>query len=190
MWNIVKIADEGAEKRMAWSQYNSLNTILYPHWGWRMTDTFWCKTHLEGLPISKRSPDNRYCLDCYRLLLEEAKLVSPKQGKPDWIPNPIKYPVVKATELKSTPQKVAGVSQHDTLIKHTLNQEKSEVCIIPTETPKRNNIKRGRKHIELPDDLIIHWADEGMGSKAITSRLKHEYGIKVHYSTIQRRIAD
>ena len=66
------------------SQYFSLNTILYPYWGYRMS-AFWCKTHLEDLPISKQSPDNRYYQDCYALLLEEAKLLSPKQGKPDWI---------------------------------------------------------------------------------------------------------
>ena len=150
--------------------------------------TFWCKTHLEDLPVSKQSPDNRYCQDCYDVLSEEVRLLSPKQGKPDWIPDPSKYPVGEATESKSDSPNTAGVSQHDTLILRTLNQEKSEVCIIPSMTPKRNNFKRGWKQMELPDDLIIHWADEGMGSKAITSRLKHEYGIKVHYSTIQRRL--
>jgi hypothetical protein len=151
--------------------------------------TFWCKTHLGDLPISEQSPDSRYCQDCYEFLLKEARLLSSHQGRPNWIPNPSKYPVGKATKSKSTLQKPAGLSPQGTLNMHTVNEEKSEVCIIPSETPKRTKTKRGPKHIELPDDLILKWANEGMGSKAITTRLKGEHGIKVHYSTIQRRIS-
>jgi len=58
-----------------------------------MTNLFWCKTHLEELSIEKRSPDSRYCQDCYDFLLREAELLS--KGKPDWMPDPAKYPVCK-----------------------------------------------------------------------------------------------
>ena len=57
--------------------------------------TFWCKTHLEYLPISKQSTDGRYCQNCYDLLVEEAKL-EPRKKK--WMPDPGKYPVCKRVE--------------------------------------------------------------------------------------------
>ena len=49
---------------------------------------------------------------------------------------------------------------------------------------------RGRpKHYEkreLPEELIRQLSSEGMGSRAIASRLRAERGIKVSYKTIQR----
>ena len=38
----------------------------------------------------------------------------------------------------------------------------------------------------LPRELISQWAGEGMGSKAIASKLNSELGIKVSYKTVQR----
>ncbi len=59
------------------------------------------------------------------------------------------------------------------------------------ELPKLAHVshgKRGPKFKALPIEMITQWAGEGMGSKAIVTRLKSEKGTKVHYSTIQRII--
>lgn len=59
----------------------------------------------------------------------------------------------------------------------------SKVSIIQPVTPK---VKRGPKHRNLPVGIIKKWSSEGLGSKAISSRLKKERDIKVHFSTISR----
>jgi len=71
-----------------------------------------------------------------------------------------------------------------------LENEKTEVDIIqPTTSPRtvmRTNTKKGPKRKQLPQVLILQWASDGMGSKAIASRLKVEHGIYISYKTIQR----
>jgi hypothetical protein len=49
--------------------------------------------------------------------------------------------------------------------------------------------KRGPKLRDLPESLIRRWAEEGLGSKAIASRLDSELGIKVSYKTVQRLLS-
>ena len=75
----------------------------------------------------------------------------------------------------------------------TLDSEKSEVDIIQPPTPSRTimrtDSKRGPKHKPLPQEMIIEWASEDMGSKAIATRLREEQGITVSYKTIQRVLA-
>ena len=66
--------------------------------------------------------------------------------------------------------------------------KKSEVDIIQPAVTVRTLRKRGPKPKALPEELIIQWAGEGMGSKAIAARLKGE-GIEVSYKTIQRVIS-
>ena len=49
------------------------------------TGGFWCEACLIGKPGSDtRSPDPRYCQDCYGFLLKEAKMLS--TAHPAWIP--------------------------------------------------------------------------------------------------------
>jgi hypothetical protein len=49
--------------------------------------------------------------------------------------------------------------------------------------------KRGPKPKELPEALIKRWAEEGLGGKAIASRLESELGVKISYKTIQRLLS-
>jgi len=71
----------------------------------------------------------------------------------------------------------------------TVRSKKTEVDIIRPVTPKVTRAKRGPKITELPDDLIRQWASEGVGSKAISTRLKAK-GFFVSYKTIQRRLQE
>jgi len=137
---------------------------------------FWCHTCLVSHPATEQSPDPRYCQGCYEFLLKEAEMLSP--GKyPKWIPKPQKA-------LKKQYQ----VSQHGDRIMSTLDGKKFEVDIIDPRDAmsKRPRGKKGPKHRQLPEDLIMRLAGEGIGSKTIAARLKSEHGVTVSYKTIQR----
>ena len=69
------------------------------------------------------------------------------------------------------------------------SNQKSEVDIIHPVHATRTSPKRGPKFRDLPVGLITQWAANGMGSKAITAKLKAEQGIEVSYKTIQRLLS-
>ncbi|MFC1995182.1 helix-turn-helix domain-containing protein [Chloroflexota bacterium] len=141
------------------------------------SDNFWCHACLDDKPIEKLSFDSRYCRGCCEFLLNEARMLSPSKH-PAWIPKP--QDAKKPSEnLYQVPEVVSGNMS-------TVNDGKYEVDIFKTQTPQRTLGKRGPKQKDLPQELIERWADEGMGSKAIASRLNGELGIKVSYKTIQR----
>ncbi len=136
---------------------------------------FFCQTCIVAKPASEQSPDERYCQGCYALLLKEAEMLSPGK-RPAWIPH----------KGEIGHQKSIQVSEDMVLNMSTLSGRKIEVDIIQPSVAKVTRGKRGPKHKALPHELIKQWASEGMGSKAITSKLKEELGIKVSYKTIQR----
>ena len=140
---------------------------------------FFCEACLVGKPADDMSPDPRYCQGCYEFFLKEAETLaaSGNKHKPIWIPLP---------DHKSRSKPSATIPQGGSTIMSTLNGKKSEVDIIPPRLPKLTREKRGPKQKALPHELIMQWAGEGMGSKAIASKLNNELGIKVSYKTIQR----
>ena len=139
-----------------------------------------CEACLADKQQSEMSEDTRYCKDCYDFLLEEATLISGNR-RPGWIPKKSKALHAKMGQAKQCliPQDTGG-------IKSTLKEEKSKVDTIQPPTLLRPQAKRGPKHRVLPEDLIRSLAAEGMGSKAIASKLKAERGIDVSYKTVQR----
>jgi len=132
---------------------------------------FFCKACLVAKPVAV-SPDPRYCQTCYDFLLREAAMDTRRRGD-DWKP-------------KKAHKKAAQVAGDMRGIMSPLESKKIEVDIIHPPGATRVSGKRGPKHRSLPEDLIMQWAGEGMGSKAIAARLKAEYGVKVSYKTIQR----
>ncbi len=145
-----------------------------------MSDLFFCYACLEDKNEQELSPDPRYCCGCYDFLLKEAEMI-PSNKYPAWIPKSQQSPV----EAKNKPRSQYQVSRVGGGIMSTLGSEKSVVDIIRPAVASRASGKRGPKHRQLPEDLIWRLAGEGMGSKAIATRLK-EQGIKVSYRTIQR----
>lgn len=146
----------------------------------RQPRSFFCHACLEDKLVSEASPDPRYCQGCYDFLAKEAELIT-RGNRPAWIP--------KATVSKIGHQKPVQVSRDMVLNMSTVNGKKSEVDIIQPPVGKVTREKRGPKQKALPQELIKQWAGEGMGSKAIASRLKSELGIKVSYKTIQRALS-
>ena len=136
---------------------------------------FFCQACVIGKPASEQSPDPRYCLSCFDVLTNEASLL-PSNKRPKWVP-----------KAKNTPEKSIQVVDDVVLNMSPINGEKNKVDIIQSRVAKVTRSKRGPKFTELPDDLIRQWASEGMGSKAISTRLKAE-GYDVSYKTIQRRL--
>lgn len=140
-------------------------------------DIFYCQACLMDKPASEASPDPRYCLSCYDFLLQEAEML-PSRTRPAWIP----------LKGKIGHQKTALVSRDSSVNMSTVNNKKSAVDIIQPSVAKVTRGKRGPKQKALPQELIKQWTGEGMGSKAIASRLNRELGIKVSYKTIQRAL--
>ena len=143
---------------------------------------FSCHACLVDNPASEASPDPQYCQGCYDFLLKEVEMLSDNKH-PKWVP-------ITQSKKDSTGkigrQKPIQVSGDMVLNMSTVNGKKSEVDIIQPLVPKVTREKRGPKQKALPRELIEKWAGEGMGSKAIASKLKKELGIKVSYKTIQR----
>jgi hypothetical protein len=141
---------------------------------------FWCEACLIARPLDDQSPDERYCQGCYDFLLKEARMLKEAGSwrRPDWIP-----------KLKTSPKKVGYASTPTPRNMSTLNEDKIEVDIIRPSVAKVTRGKRGPKPKDLPRDLIKQWAGEGMGSKAIASKLRTNRSIIVSYKTIQRVLA-
>lgn len=143
---------------------------------------FWCEACLVGKPVIEQSPDLCYCQGCYDLLKAEAEML-PATKRPSWRPKPLQRqreqekPILVSTDVVSNMSTLAG--------------KKTEVDIIPPPVREVTEVtceKRGPKHKALPVELINQWTGEGMGSKAIATRLKGE-GIEVSYKTIQRLLS-
>ena len=70
-------------------------------------------------------------------------------------------------------------------------EQETKMSILDSMTPRVDNFRpRGRpktyKKRSLPDDQIKHLHNEGMGAKAIATKLRTEQDIDVSYKTIQR----
>ena len=138
---------------------------------------FFCNACLAGKPVAEQSPDPHYCQRCYHFLIAEAELLSPGK-RPAWIP--------KKQKPKKAVEQQYQVSQVGYRNMSTLTNKKSEVDIINPPVTSRAIGKRGPKQKNLPVELISQWAGEGMGSKAVATRLRSELDITVSYKTIQR----
>ncbi|MFC1965192.1 hypothetical protein ACFLWG_04260 [Chloroflexota bacterium] len=107
-------------------------------------------------------------------ILKSYKKYQKAQGEP---PAPVGGYVPGAESVKET-------KRHSKSYRCTEYKANSKGDIIQSGV---NNGKRGPKHRELPDNLIEKLSAEGLGSKAIASRLAVD-GIKVSSKTVQRRL--
>lgn len=149
-----------------------------PHIDVRQESGFFCEACLVGKPMDDQSPDPRYCLECFEILVKEAEMLTGKRNPP-WVPRP----------QKIAPQKQRTISQYGGEIMSTLADKKITVDIIQPPGGKVTHKKRGPKHRELPVDLIKELAAEGFGAKVIAAVLKRRQGIVVSYKTVQRVLA-
>lgn len=140
---------------------------------------FFCHACLENKQAEEKSSDPRYCQGCYEFLLEEAKMDTSRKVK-DW------KPTKPSRKAKIEDGKVAEVSTPIRTIMSTLRDENIKVDKIQPSVAPSTTGKRGRKRKQLPEHLIKQLNDEGMGSKAIATRLRTEHGVTVSYKTIQR----
>jgi len=147
---------------------------------------FWCEAHRTAQPLEKQSPDPRYCQDCFDFFMTyEVPILSPKAGRPKWVP----VPAPGANETEKT---LRGVVEYVGGNMSTVNGKKITVDILQPTAQKttlgNESRKTGPKSTKLPEDLIRQWASDGMGSKAIAARLKDECRFEISYKTIQRRL--
>lgn len=135
---------------------------------------FWCQGCLVARPLDDHSPDPRYCLMCYEFLSKEAAMLN-KWKLPDWVPKP-----------QRGEETTGDIPQHSPRIMSTVADRKSRVDIIRPSVGGITRKKRGPKHRELPEEVIKELSEQGLGSKAISTRLRETQGIEVSYKTIQR----
>jgi len=138
---------------------------------------FFCSACLVGKPLNDQSADLRYCQGCYEFLSDKAKMLSGTK-RPKWVP--------KSQRLAY--RKVIPVSRDISRIMSTSKGDEIKVGIFPSVVPAIAHGKRGPKFTDLPGDLIRQLASDGMGAKAIATRLKKDYRLVVSYKTIQRRL--
>lgn len=143
---------------------------------------FFCRACLIDKTEAEMSPDTRYCLGCYEFLLKEAEILGGTK-RPAWIPKPQK-PLGEPAQSASCVGHNNTGTQMGSGIMSTVKGKKYEVDNPPTRTKGR-----GPKHRLLPEDLIAQLSGEGMGSKAIAAKLKDDFGTRVSYKTIQRRLS-
>lgn len=137
--------------------------------------SFFCQTCLEYQPTSEQSPDIRYCKGGCDFLLKEAAIIR-EHGvtkRANWMP------------IK-TLQKGKKVVEDISVQMSTLEDENITVDISSPTVASGATKKRRRKYKQLPEGFIKQLATEGLGSKAITTRLRKERGVTVSYKTIQR----
>lgn len=128
---------------------------------------FFCHACLVGKPLDDISPDPSYCQGCYDFLLKEAEML-PANRRPRWIPK-------QQSDKTRRPRSVDIITEPPT----------DRVTIMSSTTESQ---KRGPKHRELPEDLILQLAGEGLKSQAIAAKLK-EQDIEISYRTILRILA-
>lgn len=168
-----------------------------------MTESSYCQACFMDKPVAGASPDPRYCQGCYDFLLKEAEMLPAKSGRPEWIPKPQKALVGGGEISHDAPEKPSdGIFKGDTtpdngktlsidgaINMSTLGSKKIEVDATKPPATPRTAVRGGPEQKALPQELIKQWAGEGMGSRAIASRLNRELGIKISYKTIQRALS-
>lgn len=139
-------------------------TQVSPPTNKKKATSFFCRACLYDKPIREQSSNHRYCLGCYTFMQEDAKRDS-ESGEPSPATKPPRDKAQRATRrdkinLPPTPSPVI------------LSQPKID--------------GRGRKKKELPDDIILRLAGQGLSCRLIATRLKEEYGTLASYRTIAR----
>jgi len=138
-----------------------------------------CQACLVGKEKTEMSRDPRYCKVCCDSLLGEAQLIRDGR-KHEWIPQPTgNAPQPKFEDKTTVPTNPLNTGGETKML--TLNEKP----VIVNNLGARGRKKTYRKK-ELPEALIKQLYNEGMGSKAIASRLKREQGIEVSFMTVSR----
>jgi len=137
---------------------------------------FWCEACVVARPLGNQSPDPRYCLHCYEVLVKEAAMLKDAGSwrRPGWLP-------VTCSNAKRGAKKTGDTQSP---IPRNMSTLKDEIITVDIIRPRIG--KRGPRKMELPDYKIKQLHNNGMGAKAIATQLKREHGIEVSYKTIQR----
>lgn len=143
---------------------------------------FFCQACLVGKLLSERSEkDIRYCNECQPVIEYEYSLLSDRSHSKRY------KPIKPETSFEAS--EAAHVDMDTGEEKTKMSTSNENIVTVDNFVP-RGRPKTYKKR-ELPEELIkqLHNNDEGLGSKAIASKLKAEQGIDVSYKTIQRILA-
>lgn len=132
---------------------------------------FWCETHLCALPVANKSPDPRYCQDCFDVLTEEAKMLENRHTKrlPTWVP--VSWPVSPVQQGREPVTDSTDAA----------SDVGEDVTAPSTPEPARDN---GKTPL---DAAISDMAAAGLSTRAISEQLAM-HGIAVSHMTIARHL--
>ena len=128
---------------------------------------FWCETHLCAIPVADRSPDPRYCRQCYDFLLEEARRLETRHGTrlPPWVP---------------VQQDIDPVTTEN-----ALSFDGSQDVTAPGYTRARPAVPE--KPVSDLGEAIEPLANQGMSSRQIAAQLGLQ-GFSVSHMTVVRHL--
>lgn len=141
---------------------------------------FWCETHLSAVPIGKRSPDRRYCQECYDFLVEETRMLAERgvTKRPAWIPDPL------PDNIKSY-FKGPNIGQNYVTTYLPLSGDGTGDVTAPEQIRTTSgDVKKASPQLEA---VIEKMVKQGLSSRAIAGQLRLK-GFSVSHMTIARYI--
>lgn len=129
---------------------------------------FFCCGCLAGKHGAERSPkDARYCVLCQPTIENEYRIIASRRGKPL---EAFYRPVTPSLQAKE--RDLALAPAHGTCHE-----------IVHANKGRERGLYRKK---ELPQGLIRQLADDGIGARAIATRLKKAHALDVSYKTVER----
>ena len=115
---------------------------------------FFCNACLVHRPLPDKSPDERYCYECYDFFMEEASLDTSRR-RADWKPREERQKPAEEGEMAATPLPISARGEEVLL---RTNLEDAHEYQNPTQTPIIN--LGGRPKKDVPIDLILNPCSE------------------------------
>jgi len=141
---------------------------------------FWCDTHLSAVPIGKRSPDRRYCHECYDFLVEETRMLAERgvTKRPAWIPDPL------PDNIKSY---FKGINIGRNSVTTYLPLSGDDTVDVTAPEQIRTTSEDGKKAFPQLESAIEKMVKQGLSSRAIAEQLRLK-GFNVSHMTVARYI--
>ena len=122
---------------------------------------FFCNACLVHRPQKNRSPDERYCHECFDFLMEEASLDTSRR-RADWKPAAEHQKPTEEAEIAATPNTTSA--KHEEVLLH-MNLENTRAYQNPRPPPIINLGGRPKKNIDIYTSEALTLRNENMTSR-------------------------
>lgn len=143
---------------------------------------FFCQSCIVGKHEDEASPDFRYCGGCYKLLMEDADILSPSKGIQAWVPRHQEH----QRAYESPPPMQLDMGEQEEVLLHT-KTESSHAYQNHTEDRPIPNVG-GRPKKNIPIKLIHRLSEQGLSIGRIVKELKGQ-GQIISAMTVSRALS-